>query len=155
MEILIENKKKHELLAEEFMKLNYGDVITHEDIANIIQCPYPGKEYASKVGQAIKFLWKKYSRRVKCVRGVGYRVIVPDEYVNESLNSYMSGVRKIKEGTDIINYSPVKDMTPEGREAHRRISDKAMEFNAAVQGSFVELKLLGKKEHPFLNMKGE
>lgn len=149
MEQLIENKKRYEFLSEEFMKLNYGDILKHEDIAEIIQSSYPSRDYQLQVRLALKHLWKKYNRRVKNVRKVGYRVITPDEYTNETLNCYLSGVSKIKEGTDVLNFSPVNDMTPEGREAYRRVSDKALAFNASVQGSFVELKLLGKKEHPF------
>ena len=152
METLIENKKRYELLSEEFMKLNYGDILKHEDIAQIIQSDYPSRDYQVQVGLALKHLWKKYQRKVKNVRKVGYRVIVPDEYTNETLNCYLSGVQKIKEGTDIMNYAPVNSMTQEGREAYRRVQDKALAFNASVQGSIVELKLLGKKEHPFNGM---
>lgn len=149
---VVESKKKYELLAEEIMKLNYGAVITHDEISAVIQEEYGSQEYRNEVGYAIKYLWKKYNRRMKSVRKVGYRVLTPDEYNNETLNLYFKGMKSIKQGTDVLDYAPTKDMTNEGREAYRRIKDKAVSFNASVQGSFVELKLLGKKDHPFSHM---
>jgi hypothetical protein len=40
-------------------------------------------------------------------------------------------------------------MSKEGLEVFRRVSDRAVTLNAAMKGASVELKTLGKKNHPF------
>lgn len=47
MNEVIENKKKSEVLAEKINELNYGDVLTHEQIASLIEEHYPSNKYTS------------------------------------------------------------------------------------------------------------
>lgn len=41
MNEIIENKKKSEILAEKIATLNYGDIITHKQIADVIKEEIP------------------------------------------------------------------------------------------------------------------
>ena len=54
MNEIIENRKKSEILAERINELNYGDVITHQQIASIIEEDYPSNKYASTIAKAKK-----------------------------------------------------------------------------------------------------
>ena len=61
MNEVIGNKKKSEILAEKINELNYGDVITHQQIASIIEEDYPSNRYASTIAKAKKLLLILYN----------------------------------------------------------------------------------------------
>ena len=56
MKELLENKKKSEVLAEKIKTLNYGDIITHEQIAKAIDEEYPSNKYSSTIAKAKRIL---------------------------------------------------------------------------------------------------
>ncbi len=155
MDEIIKNQKKSEILAEEICKLDYGSVITHEQIASLIGEDYPSNRYASTIAKAKKLLLKKYNRTLECIIGDGYRVVSPDDFVQQSLKHYKRGFKEMGKGYAILEHAPTKDMTTEGREIYTRMHDRAITLAAAMKGTAVELKTLGEKKHPFAleNMK--
>ena len=148
MNELIENKKKSEILAEMIDSLPYGGSISHSRIANVICEKYPSARYFSTIQKCKKILLKKYNKIIESINGDGYRVVNPDDFVENSLKYYKRGFNSMKKGNDILVNSPTKDMTPEGRAAHRRVSDRVVILNASIMGARVELKELSKKSHP-------
>lgn len=149
MNEIIENKKKSEILAEMISKLNYGDVILHKDISSIIQEKYPSCKYNTTVQKCKKILLEKYDKAIECVRGDGYRVVKPDDFVFHSLNHYKRGFNEIKKGHNILTHAPVKDMSNDGRDSFRRVYDRSVILQASLKGVSVELKSLAEKNHPF------
>lgn len=150
MNEIIKNQKKSEFLAETISKLNYGDVLKHSTIANIIQEDYPSPKYTSTIAKVKKILLNKYNRCIESIVGDGYRVVKPDDYVNHSLRYYKRGFNEMKKGADTLQHAPVKDMSDEGRVVFRRVYDRAVILNASLKGASVELKSLSdKKKHPF------
>lgn len=150
MNDLIQNKKKSEVLIEAIMSLNYGDVITHKVISDIIEEPYPSVKYNSVVQKVRKSLLKDYSRCIEAIFGEGYRVVQPDDFVNQSLKHYKRGFKEIQKGSDTLTYAPVSDMTEEGKTVYRRVHDRTVILNASLQGAKVELKKLSERKHPFV-----
>lgn len=148
MNEIIENKKKCEILAERINSLFYGDIISHKQIAMLIKEEYPSARYFSTIQKTKKILLKKYNKIIENISGDGYRVVNPDDFVEKSLKCYKRGFNSMKKGSDILVNSPTKDMTPEGREAHRRVTDRVIVLNASIMGATVELKELSKKSHP-------
>ena len=59
MNEIIENRKKSEILAEKLNGMNYGDFISHEQIATLIEEPYGTNKYTSVIAKAKKILLKK------------------------------------------------------------------------------------------------
>lgn len=149
MNDLIQNKKKSEVLIEAIMSLNYGDVITHKIISEIIEEPYPSVKYNSVVQKVRKSLLKDYSRCIEAIFGEGYRVVQPDDFVNQSLKHYKKGFKEIQKGSDTLTHAPVSDMTEEGKTVYRRVHDRTVILNASLQGAKVELKKLSERKHPF------
>lgn len=148
MNELLKNKKKSEILAEEIKKLNYGDVITHEQIAKAIEEDYPSNKYTSTIAKARKILAKDGIYLENIIKD-GYRVVEPDNVVEHSLKHYKRGFNEIQKGYDTLANAPVKNMTAEGRETYRRVYDRAVTLSASMKGAAVELKTLGEKKHPF------
>jgi DNA-binding winged helix-turn-helix (wHTH) protein len=148
MNEIIENRKKSEVLAEKINELNYGDVITHQQIASIIEEDYPSNKYTSTIAKARKLLLKKYNKTIENITGDGYRLVNPDDFVQQSLKHYKRGFTEMQKGYDTLTYAPTKDMTKEGREAYRRVHDRAITLAATMKGASVELRTLGQKKHP-------
>lgn len=155
MNEIIENKKKSEILAEKVNELNYGDVITHQRISCIIEEKYPSNKYRSTIVKTKKILLKNYNKVIENIVGDGYRVVNPDDFVEQSLKHYKRGFNEMQKGYDTLECAPTKDMTKEGRDAYRRVHDRAITLTAAMKGASVELKTLGQRKHPMAleNMK--
>ena len=149
MNEVIENKKKSEVLAEFINTLEYGSVIMHSQIETMIDEAYGTPRYSSTVQRAKKILLKS-GRCIECIKGDGYRVVQPDNVVDASMKHYKRGFKAMQKGQDILTHAPVNDMSEEGRIVFRRVYDRAVVLNAAMQGASVEMKALSeKKQHPF------
>lgn len=148
MNEIIENKTKQEILAEKLNEMNYGDFISHEQIASLIEEDYPSNKYTSTIAKAKKILLKKYNRTIENIVGDGYRLVNPDDFVNQSLKHYKRGFNEMQKGYDTLEYAPTKDMTKEGLCTYRRVHDRAITLAAAMKGASVELRTLGQKKHP-------
>ena len=143
-------KKKSEVLAEEISKLPYGEIVYHSAISSIIGEKYGTQQYRQVVQAAKKILLVRYGVLIESIRKSGYRVVEPDNYVDNSLKHYKRGYKQFKQGSTVLTNAPTKDMTPEGLVEYRRVNDRAVTLQASLTGAVVELKALAKKEHPFL-----
>lgn len=147
MKEILNNKRKSEILAEKIQTLHYGDIITHAQIANSIEEFYPSNKYTTIIAKTRKIL-QKNGIFLENIIGDGYRIVEPDNVVNQSLKHYKRGFNEMQKGYDTLAYAPTKDMTPEGRNTYRRVHDRAITLTAAMKGASVELKTLGEKKHP-------
>lgn len=150
MNEIIENKKKSEILAEKLDEMNYGDVITHQQISAVIRTDYPSNKYTSTIAKAKKILLKKYNKAIENIPSDGYRVVAPDDFVRQSLKHYKRGFNEMQKGFDHLEHAPVENMSIEGRDTYMRVHDRAIILQASMQGVKAELKTLsGKRKHPF------
>lgn len=149
MNEIIKNRKKSEILAERINELNYGDFISHEQIASVIEEAYGSNKYTSTIAKARKILLKKYNKAIECVISDGYRVINPGDFVQQSLKHYKRGFGEMQKGYDTLTYAPIKDMSKEEIDVYRRVHDRAVILQASMKGTAVELKTLGEKRNPF------
>lgn len=149
MNEVIENKKKSEILTEKLDEMNYGDVITHKQIASVIEEEYGSNKYSSTIAKARKILLKKYNKAIENIPGDGYRVVDPDDFVQQSLKHYKRGFSQMQKGYDHLEYAPVENMSVEGRDTYMRVHDRAIILQASMQGVRAELKTLsGKRKRP-------
>lgn len=147
MNELIKNKKKSEILAEQLLAMNYGDVVTHQEIASIINEKVGSQKYNSIIQRTKKLILNNH-RAIESVRGQGYRLVEPDNFVDLSLSHYKRGFNEMQKGANTLKAAPVNDMTDEGRRVYRRVQDRAIALQAAMNGAKVELKTLGMRDHP-------
>jgi hypothetical protein len=149
MNELIKNKKKSEILAETINGLQYGDVLLHTSISEIIKEPYGSTRYRSTIQKAKKILLNNFGKTIESVIGDGYRVVNPDDFVDDSLRQYKRGFKAMQKGADILKKAPVNQMSEEGRERYRRVYDRAVILEASLKGESVTLRSLAtKKKHP-------
>ena len=149
MNSVVKTKKKYELLVDVVSKYDYGDTITHQDIESIIGEHYRTAKYNSVVNQAKKHLLENHSKAIENMRGYGYRVIQPDDYVKRSLCHYKRGFNEIQKGKDILDYAPTENMSQEGRETYRAVYDRSVTLISSMAGAKVEIIGLSRKKSPF------
>jgi len=147
------NKKdKIQKLVEEFITKDYGGALTHYEIACLIEEKEGSVAYREIVSSAQKKLLD-CGKMIENVRGIGYRVVRPDEYTEQSAKCVVSGARRIDKGTRILRNAPVKDMSREGVQQYNLITDKIRILQAAVCGAKVEINMLSsKRENPLKRM---
>lgn len=141
-------EEKVKALVDAFINENYGSTIEHWKIAGIIEEKVGSQQYRSIVDRAKRDLLDS-GKMIASVHGVGYRVVTPDEYTDQSARCVVSGARRIDKGTRILENAPVKDMTQHGVQRYNNISDRIHILQAAVCGAKVEIKMLNsKRENP-------
>ena len=145
MNEMIENKRPSEVLCEKILQLNYGELITHDEISSIIKEEYGSPRYSTVIQQTKTHLLKK-QRAIESIRGQGYRVVEPDAFVDLSLDHYKKGFKEMQKGSDTLRFAPAKDMSIEGRNTYHRVQDRANALQAVLNGASVELKELRAKE---------
>lgn len=130
--------------------LEYGDIIPHEKIENIIDVNYISqRQFYNSIIQKAKKILLPYGFCLESVRGQGYRLVKPDDFTQHALRSYKSAFNSMKKGFDTLENAPVEKMTPEGRMVHQRVYDRATLLNASMKGVSIELRTLGQRKHPF------
>lgn len=132
------------------VELNFGDVITHEQLAYQLQVDVQSEEYRHKVVQ-LKERLLKAGKYIENVRGIGYKVTNPDDYADVAINQYRLGFNRLSKGAEILHYAPTNEMTQEGLANYNKVFDRAKQLHASLAGGVVELNLLNRKNgHPFL-----
>lgn len=149
MNDLIDKKEKWELLYDYIVLMEYEDTILHNEIEIIIEENRESKKYYSIIGKAKKKLLEM-GKMIKSVTGQGYTIINPDEYTDLSLKHIKTGFNQIDKGHQILQYAPINNMTREGLESYRHVSDRAKTLHAMLAGGCAELKLLNKKKSKLL-----
>lgn len=146
-------KESIDSLVKAVMEMNYGDVLTFDEIGRIVGQQYGNMALLSIVQAARKRLITT-GHMITNVRGVGYKVCYPDHYTGEAVRCMRQGAKKIDQGTKIMNHAPVNDMSIEAREAHNRVTDRMTRLQAAMAGACVEIHTLeANKSHPLLSAK--
>lgn len=141
-------KDKVGKIVDAFANLDYGESMTHGQIAELVGVKKTDSEYRYLIHQSQKQLID-HGKMVESIRGVGYRVINPDDYTATATQCVTTGVRKINRGAQILAHAPVADMTPDGLQAYNHVRDRMVILQAAVTGAKVEINMLAKKrEHP-------
>lgn len=141
-------KDKVDKIVETFACMDYGESMTHGQIAELVGVKKTDSEYRYLVHQSQKHLLD-HGKMVESIRGVGYRVVNPDDYTAVSSRYMTTGVRCINKSANVLAHAPVASMTPEGLQAYNHVRDRMAILQAAVTGAKVEINMLAqKREHP-------
>ena len=141
-------QEKIQKIVDEFMGKDYGETVTHAEVGQIIEEKEGSSRYRGIVNQAKKRLVES-GKMVENVFGVGYKVVMPDEYTSQSAKKVVSGAKRIDQGVAILRHAPVKDMSADGVRAYNHVNDRIMILQAAVAGAKVEINMLnGERKHP-------
>lgn len=150
----MDRREKVNTIVERFASMNYGESLTHNQIAEMVGIKKTDGEYRYLISQSQKHLLA-HGKMIESVRGVGYRVVFPDNYTLISTRCVASGVRRIDNGMKILAHAPVKEMTQDGVQAFNTVRDRMAILQAAVTGAKVEINMLSKKRQHPLTLSGE
>lgn len=131
---------------------NYGDVLTFDEIAGIINV----KRFTTSFHDILQTARKRLiveGHMIVNVRGIGYKVCPPDNYTDVGVRYMRQGARRIDKGAKVLNHAPVNDMSQAAREAHNRVNDRMTRLQAAMAGASVEIHMLNTKKNPLLSAK--
>lgn len=128
-------------LVDKAKNWGYGDIYTHGEIARIMQVKAKTPKYYNSVATANKHLLLA-GKRLKNINGIGYQVLRPDDYINESAREVDRAKNKVRRAVAISAYAPVELMTEEGRERHTSYTDRLAAFAALAQKETTQLKIL-------------
>ena len=145
-------QEKIDSLVKAVSERKYGDIMDFKEIGYIIHHEYGTHAY-SDILQAARKRLIATGHMIVNVRGVGYKVCMPDNYTGEGVRYMRQGAKRIDRGAKILNHAPVNDMSPEAREAHNRVNDRMIRLQAAMAGASVEIHMLGKNQNPLLAAK--
>ena len=144
----LNNSEKVKALVEVFINEEYGKTVEHVQIAEIIGESVGAPKYRQIVDKAKRELLDS-GKMIASVHGVGYRVIYPDEYTDQSARCAVIGARRIDKGVRILNNAPVKDMTQMGAQRYNMVCDRMRILQASIHGAKVEIKMLAEeRRHP-------
>lgn len=121
--------------------LEYGTEIPHETLMAIVGAQSKDTEYYSIVNKARDRL-VEVGKCTRTLHGVGYLVITPDEYAEESRRQIEHAGTRMNEAEKIISFAPVEKMSPEGFARHRAFADRLSMFRAHMVGVRKELSVL-------------
>ena len=148
--VALTKQEKVKALVEAFANESYGTTLEHFKIAAIIGEGYGTPKYQEIVTRAKKELLDS-GKMIASVHGIGYRLVYPDEYTDQSARCVVSGARRIDKGVHILDSAPVKDMTQMGAQKYNTVADRMRIMQAAVHGAKVEIKMLtAKRKNPLL-----
>lgn len=144
-------QQKISSLLNHILDMEYGSLLSHDEISHIIEESKNTYRYRDIVHstqkQSINF-----GRMIASVHGIGYRIINPDEYTEQSVKMIVSGAKRINSGANIMNHAPVKDMTEDGITRYNLVGDRLRILQASVEGAKVEIKMLERqRQHPLLS----
>lgn len=128
---------------------NYGDVLDFKEIGYIIHQEYGTRQYSDILHAAMKRL-EVTGHMIVNLRGIGYKVLSPDDYTSEGVKRVRQGAKRIDRGTKVLNHAPVNEMTQQAREIHNRVNDRMVRLQAAMAGASVEIHMLEKSKNPLL-----
>ena len=141
-------QEKIQAIVDLVMAKDYGDTITHVEIVMATKERGKTQSYWDAVCAAGKRCINS-GRMIESVHGVGYRIVKPDDYTEQSIKQIASGAKKIERGAKILDHAPVQDMTQEGLERYNRVTDRMRLLNASLAGAKVEISMLNKgRKHP-------
>ena len=140
-------KEAIDSLVKAVEERDYGDVLTFDSIGYIIGQKHGSVKYGDVLQAARKRL-EMAGRMIVNVRGIGYKVCLPDNYTGEGVRKMRQGARRIDRGAKILAHAPVNDMSPQARESYNRVNDRMVRLQAAMAGASVEIHMLESNHHP-------
>lgn len=127
-----ENLKQVALTWEE------GKIASHEELAEIMFLKPNSQKYYNAMQRVVKSL-TSLGVRLSNVKGVGYKVLTADEWVEEAKRKTKKGGKSIIEAQEIINHAPYLRMSEEVRQECMQLHDMLVKQKYMLAGGVVSV----------------
>ena len=145
-EIIVIDKEVIKKVVEQVQAMDYGDTLTHQQLAADLEIKYPSNEYRSAISKVQSECLER-GKMLENIVKIGYRITAPDDYSSRALRQYKQGARRISRGQKMLDYAPIDKMSQNGLMQYRNIKDRSSALAEHLSGAIVELRLL-QKQHP-------
>lgn len=115
-------------LLIEGLKLQIGDVVRHDDIADVSGVEYKSSRYRSVVDAWRKRLLREMNLDLQAVAGYGYRVLDDNERVRAGIKDFSQSVRRMGRSVDRMQRADAAKLD----DNHRRQQDHAVRLTQAI-----------------------
>lgn len=109
----VEKSPEWRILVDEFMRLDYGDVIRHDALCALTGLVWGTQKYYQQTSMAMRVLLRDHERVVVCVPKVGYKRLEPERHGQETRRYLRLGTKRIKKGGKVARVTPFERLTPE------------------------------------------
>lgn len=141
-------QEKIQTIVDLVMAKDYGETLSHVELVMAIREHGKTQSYWDAVSAAGKRCISG-GKMIESVHGVGYRVVKPDDYTEQSIRYIASGAKRIDRGAKILDHAPVSDMSQAGLERYNLVSDRMRVLRASLAGARVEISMLNSgRKHP-------
>lgn len=142
------NKEKSEELFNYVVNKDYDEIVSHNEISDIITEDIQSSKYYQIINNANKLLTEQ-GKMIESIKKVGYRITNPNDYTLKSIGKMQQGFKKVSDGQKMLTYAPVEKMNIEARNEYNQVSDRVRLLNAHIGGAITEMKLLKRKPNVF------
>lgn len=145
MENQMENQIENQIVLPEWQTLTeylinepVGKVFDHDELARKMLVKEGSQKYYNLMQKTISHL-TTVGIRLSNVKGVGYKILAPDEWVVEIKSKMKKGGKALAEAHLIINHAPYLKMSEEVRLECIKIHDVIMKQKFLLSGGLVEV----------------
>lgn len=120
-----------------------GKVFSHDVLANVVNLIPRSNKYYTTVIKTIKYL-TSFGIRLSNVKGVGYKILSPDEWVTEIKSRIRRGESHFTEAQYILNHAPITLMSAEVKEQCLQLHDAIIKRKFVLAGGVTSYLDTGK-----------
>jgi benzoyl-CoA reductase/2-hydroxyglutaryl-CoA dehydratase subunit BcrC/BadD/HgdB len=136
---------EYQELVSKATNWEYGRIYSHEEIAEIMMLIPRSPKYYAQVNIANKKL-TELGKRLKSVNGQGYKVITPDEYVDEAIAKLDRGRRQARKAYEILQHAPSTLMSDEYRSKYNELLNDIVKVHSILEGGVTQIKIFARPQ---------
>jgi hypothetical protein len=120
------------------MNAEPGTQFSHDELAELMLVKSGSQKYYNQMQKAIANL-TEFGVRLSNVKGHGYKVLTPDEWLDEAKAKAKKGGKSIYEAQNIINNAPLLQMSEDVRMECLKMHDAILKHKFMLTGGVVSI----------------
>ena len=125
-------------LANHVMNYEAGTKFAHDELADVMLVKSGSQKYYNLMQKAIAKL-TEIGVRLSNVKGFGYKILTPDEWVTEAKLKIKKGGKSIYEAQKIVNHAPLLEMSKDVRNECLQLHDAILKHKFLLSGGVVSI----------------
>lgn len=99
------------LIVELVSPRDYGETVSHQEIAASTGLEYGSRRYFQQVQRARKVLLTEWRKELETVASVGYRLVTPNEFHSRFRRQLRLAGRPLRQGVRVLVSAPAERLT--------------------------------------------
>ena len=128
MTVALRKDKEWQELYDRAKDWEYGQSITHQEIADIMSLPYGSQQYYQNVRACNEKLKEDANRHLVTLPKHGYKVAEPAEHMTECMKKMQQAYATTGHANKILFAAPVDKLTDEEKERYYNTTDRVLKL---------------------------